>query len=199
MSGPGMGIPLGIPMSDFFRYMNALEQKWDAKFMGQEEKNKELNKKLSDQQERIDKIWEDVKEENKLQLLLREYDSARHINGHITDSNTKIALASYGIATGGAAMMMIPVVGKIEETDDHRLVRCIREEKVTLFQAKAAQAYFKEWCEKYPYDWDESFNTHENHKERQSRFPREYDFSNDLKIKLHHFYPSPNPIGHNFV
>jgi hypothetical protein len=91
--------PMGVPMSDFFNFVNNLETKWDSKFQAQAEEFK--------------KYKTEIKDEIDLNRFMNDYDTAQKINSHISHTNSKILFASGGVGLVGVLITPIPVIGLV--------------------------------------------------------------------------------------
>jgi hypothetical protein len=189
---------MGVPMSDFFHFVNGLDAKWEGKFNAQQDKMEEQMKAM--------------REENEKQRIMREYEAIKLVNDNVNSANGKIALASGGVGLIGACITPIPIIGlvgvgmliassingvahvainsagKIEETQDYELGAVIKDNPhCTLEQVKAAQKYYYKWLESYSYCGSDDDSELYRYKQKLKARPWTYDYSPTIKINLRYF------------
>lgn len=195
-------VPVGVPMDKFFEYIEAMESKWDLKFKSQEER---MNFKIESMEAKIE-----------LNKIIKDFECASYINGHISKTNTKIALASLGVGTIGVAMIPIPVIGlvgvgitiasaingiahvainahgKIPMTYDHQLGSlCKANPHISLNHAKAAFEFLSQWFINNPYRQCSDPEDQKNEKDRwYESMPKIFNFSQDVKINIEPILPA---------
>jgi hypothetical protein len=190
--------PVGVPISEFFRYVSNLETKWDSKFQAQEE--------------RVNQQMKDMRDENEKQRIIREFEAIKLVNDNVNNANGKIGLASGGVGLIGACIAPIPVIGlvgvgiviassingiahvainssgKIEETADYELGAVLRDNPhCTLEQVRVAQKWYNQWKDSHPYCAGDDDSPMYIWKQKCKMRPYYYDYSPTIKINIRYF------------